>query len=105
MAARHILVQYQGSARAGANVTRDKEEARQRAEDAARRAKLPGADFEALARELSDGPTSVRGGDLGQFGRRRMHPDFERAAFGLSPGSVSDVVETPFGFHVIQRYR
>lgn len=62
-----------------------------------------GGDFAAIAKEHSDDTTTaVKGGDLGFFGRGEMTPAFEAAAFALQPGQVSDLVETPFGFHVIK---
>jgi peptidyl-prolyl cis-trans isomerase SurA len=62
-----------------------------------------GGDFAALARRFSDDPASAQeGGDLGWFRRGRMVAPFEAVAFRLRPGQVSDVVETPFGFHIIQ---
>jgi len=62
-----------------------------------------GADFATLARRFSDDPGSAQdGGDLGWFRRGRMVAQFEAAAFRLRPGQVSEVVETPFGFHIIQ---
>ena len=61
-----------------------------------------GADFAALASERSTGPSAANGGDLGYFGRGRMVPAFEEAAFALDVGSYStDPVETRFGWHVI----
>ena len=62
-----------------------------------------GADWEQLWEQNSNEPGGQRGGDLGLFGRGQMVPAFEHAAFALSVGQISDVVETPFGFHVIQR--
>jgi parvulin-like peptidyl-prolyl isomerase len=96
----HILLMYEGSAHSSA--TRGKQEAateiaglRQQVED--------GADFGAVARDNSDCPSSAQGGDLGTFSRGQMVPEFETAAFGLAVGDLSDVVETAFGYHIIQR--
>ncbi len=101
--ARHILVAYQGGMRAGAHITRTKAEAKARAEEAKERA-LAGEDFAVLATEYSDDPGSAAdGGNLGRFTRGQMVPVFSDAAFRLEPGGVSDVVESEFGFHVIQR--
>jgi peptidyl-prolyl cis-trans isomerase C len=68
------------------------------------RARQPGADFAALARENSDDPgTAARGGDLGFFQRGRMKREFEEAAFALKqPGDLSGVVKTEFGYHIIR---
>ncbi len=101
---RHILIMYDGSLRKPPNVTRTKEEARERAEEVLAKARA-GEDFQELAREYSDGPTATNGGDLGGFGKGAMVPAFENAAFALEVGGISDVVETPFGFHIIQRYK
>src|SRR5439155_1006952 len=49
-----------------------------------------------------DAGSAANGGDLGLFTRGRMTPAFEEAAFALQGGGLSDVVETPFGFHVIK---
>jgi hypothetical protein len=102
--ARHVLVQYQGSMRAGPTITRSREEATARANEVIAKARA-GEDFAALAREYSDGPSGPRGGDLGVFPRGRMVPAFDDAAFALEVDAVSAIVETPFGFHVIQRYQ
>ena len=64
---------------------------------------MEGGDFEQLARRYSDDTgTREQGGNLGWFRRGRMVPEFERTAFALRPDEISPVVETPFGFHIIQ---
>lgn len=62
-----------------------------------------GGDFYKLAVENSEDPGSAqKGGDLGFFERRRMVQQFDSVAFSLKPGELSDVVRTPFGFHIIK---
>jgi peptidyl-prolyl cis-trans isomerase D len=62
-----------------------------------------GADFAAVAKENSQDEGSAKdGGDLGFFTRGRMVKEFEDAAFSLQPGEMSEIVETPFGFHLIK---
>lgn len=98
--ASHILLMYQGSMRSSA--TRSKDDAKTQIEDLKQKID-GGADFADLARKHSDCPSGKSGGDLGAFGRGQMVKPFEQAAFGLGVGETSDVIETPFGYHIIQR--
>lgn len=61
-----------------------------------------GADFAALAREKSTGPSGPGGGSLGWFGTGMMVPSFEAAVVAMEAGAVSDPVQTQFGWHVIK---
>ena len=63
-----------------------------------------GSKFEDLAQKFSKCPSKARGGDLGEFGKGRMVPSFEEAAFALQVNEVSKPVRTQFGYHLIQRY-
>ena len=81
----------------------DPKAARQKAEDLLKRARS-GEDFDKLAKENSDEPGAKEsGGDLGWFGRGRMVKPFEDAVFALKDNEISDIVESQFGFHIIQR--
>jgi NIMA-interacting peptidyl-prolyl cis-trans isomerase 1 len=100
--ASHVLVAFKGSRRAREDITRTKQQAKQRAEEVRAKA-LKSDDFEALAKQYSDDPSAGKGGGLGSFGRTSMVKPFADAAFALNVGAVSDVVETEFGFHVIKR--
>ena len=62
-----------------------------------------GEDFAELARKNSDCPSAKNGGDLGFIVRGKTVPEFEKCAFGLKqPGEVSEVIKTPFGYHVVK---
>jgi parvulin-like peptidyl-prolyl isomerase/uncharacterized Zn finger protein (UPF0148 family) len=79
----------------------DTKQARAKAEDILKRAR-GGEDFAALAKEFSIDGSKNDGGELGWFGRGQMVKPFEDAAFALQAGQISDVVESEFGFHIIQ---
>jgi hypothetical protein len=101
--ASHILISYKGADRADANISRSKEDAKAEAERIRDLILNKGEDFAKLAGEYSDGPSKSKGGDLGKFKFEVMAKAFSEAAFALDVGSVSEVVETGFGFHVIKR--
>jgi peptidyl-prolyl cis-trans isomerase SurA len=71
--------------------------------DSIARALRQGGDFAVAAKRFSqDSASREQGGSLNWFRRGVMVPEFERVAFGIKPGVISDPVETAFGFHVIQ---
>jgi len=94
--ARHVLI---GVAPGASQAERDR--ARARIEAVLEEARA-GADFAELARRHSTDTSATAGGELGFFARGQMVGPFEAAAFALQPGQLSGVVETQFGFHVIQ---
>lgn len=93
--ARHILIKVDPDAEKS-----EKEEALKKIKDIQEKQK-DGKDFAELAKEYSEGPSSTKGGDLGYFSRQQMVKPFSDAAFAMKPGEVSDVVETRFGYHLI----
>ena len=94
--ARHILVRVDEKASA-----EDQAKAKARIEAVAARLKA-GEDFAAVAKEVSEDPGSaVQGGDLGWFQHGQMVPEFDKAAFALKTGEVSEPVKTQFGWHLI----
>lgn len=70
--------------------------------ESVRKSLADGADFAETAAAKSTCPSKDNGGSLGSFGRGRMVPAFETAAFSQEIGEISEVVETPFGYHVIE---
>jgi peptidyl-prolyl cis-trans isomerase C len=94
--ASHILIKVDPNAS-----PEDKAKARERIAAIQQRLKK-GEDFATLAKETSECPSGANGGDLDYFQRGQMVGPFEDAAFALKPGSVSDIVETQFGYHLIK---
>jgi peptidyl-prolyl cis-trans isomerase D len=91
----HILLKTVGKTDAEA------EEIRKKAEDVLKKAKS-GANFGDLAKEYSEDTSKDRGGDLDWIVRGQTVPEFEHAAFSLPIGSVSDLVKTQYGFHIVK---
>ena len=92
---KHILFKTVGKTDA------EVEEIRKKAEDVLKQAKK-GAKFEDLAKKYSEDVTKDKGGDLGWIVQRQTVPEFEKAAFSLPVGSVSDLIRTQYGFHIIK---
>lgn len=92
--ASHILLKTEG---------KDDAAVKAKAEDVLKQARAAGADFAALAKKYSEDEANAHnGGDLDFFGKGRMVPEFDAAAFSMEPGQVSDLVKTPFGYHIIK---
>jgi peptidyl-prolyl cis-trans isomerase C len=102
--ARHILIRFQGSKMPLADGKKDLTEAEALAKITELRAKIvAGADFAAVAKESSDDTGSgANGGDLGAFTRGQMVPEFDKEAFLLPAGQISQPVKSPFGYHLIK---
>ena len=103
VAASHILISYKGADRADSKIKRTKQAAKKEAIRIRGLVVNEGKDFAEMAKKHSDGPSGPKGGDLGKFKFEVMAKPFSEAAFALEVGEVSEVVETGFGFHVIQR--
>ncbi len=97
--ASHILICYEGSEKCESGLS--KEEAEAKISEV--KQKATSANFSDLAKEYSTGPSGPQGGSLGWFGPGAMVPAFENVAKSQEVGSVSDVVETEFGYHLIYK--
>lgn len=100
---RHILIRYTGARNAGDDITRSQQEARARVEEIHAQATAPGADFAAIARETSEDGSAEDGGDIGMVGRGLLSQAYEEAAWALEVDGISPVVESDYGYHIIQR--
>ncbi len=102
--ARHILIRFQGSKMPAPEGKKELTEAEALAKATELRAKIvAGADFATVAKEESDDKGSgANGGDLGSFGKGQMVPEFEKEAFTLPVGQISQPVKSPFGYHLIK---
>ncbi len=96
--ASHILIAFGASKDAAAKAA-----AKKKVEEVLAAAKKPGAKFDELAKKYSQDPGSAaNGGDLGPIKRGIMVKPFEDAVFSMAPGSISEPVETEFGYHIIK---
>ncbi len=102
--AAHILVAFKGAENAPKTITRSKEDARKRAEEALKELKKDESKFGELVKKYSDDPISkATDGRLGNFERNVMPPTFSDVCFAMKVDAISDVVETQRGFHIIKR--
>jgi peptidyl-prolyl cis-trans isomerase NIMA-interacting 1 len=103
MTAQHILIRYAGAVNCPDSIVRTRSEALALAERILAQVRHPDASFPVAARDLSeDKQTAALGGYL-SFGVGTTDPAFEKAAFALKDDEISDIVETPYGFHIIRR--
>lgn len=100
--ARHILIAHKDAKGVDSDVNRSSKDAREFAEQL-RQELEAGKDFGTLAKAHSDDGTGKRGGELGVFTLGVMNKAFEDATLSLGVGERSSIVETPFGFHIIER--
>ena len=101
--ARHILVMHAESLRKPEEITRPRPRALELAKQCLQKIR-GGQKFDAVAAECSDdAETAQSGGDLGVFRRDKYVKPLSDVAFSLEVGEVSDIIETPFGFHIVQR--
>src|SRR5205814_3408478 len=99
--ASHILIKTEAGPDGKVSAAADAA-ARKKAEDILKKLRA-GANFEELAKKASDDKASaINGGALGFFQRGSMVPEFEKAAFSLNKGQISDLVKTQYGYHIIR---
>lgn len=99
---RHILIKTPAPGADGKVDQKAVDAARTKAQDVLKQVKA-GGDFAELARKNSQDPGSVdKGGELGWLLKGQTVPEFEKTAFSQNPGQISDVVQTSYGFHIIQ---
>ncbi|HVK65803.1 MAG TPA: peptidylprolyl isomerase [Polyangium sp.] len=104
--AAHILIAWKGAERAPKTVTRTKDEAKKRAGEALAQVKDGKQTFEELVTKYTDDEVSkAANGAIGNFERNAMPPAFADATFAMEVGTISDVVETAQGYHIIKRTR
>ncbi len=102
--AAHILVAYKGAENAPKTVTRSKQDAKKRADEALKLVRADEKKFGELVKKYSDDETSKPAeGRLGNFERNAMPAAFSDKCFSMQVDTISDVVETPRGFHIIKR--
>ncbi|GME74535.1 unnamed protein product [Ambrosiozyma monospora] len=105
--ASHLLVKHNGSRRPASwkeeNITRSKEEAIEILKSYQAKILSGEATLGELALDNSDCGSHEKNGDLGFFARGAMQPSFEKAAFALQVGEISDIVESDSGVHLIER--
>lgn len=99
---RHLLVQYTGARAAPSSLSRTREAARSRIEALSLRA-ATGESFESLVRHESECPSAREGGVVGRYTRGELPSALDIALFSLAPGTISEPVETEFGFHLLRR--
>ena len=97
----HILIKTPPPGADGKEDPKAVAEARQRAEDLLKQIK-GGANFEDIAKKYSEDSTAKQGGSIGWVGKGQTVPQFEKVAFSLPKGQISDLVKSSFGFHIIR---
>ncbi len=99
--ASHILIGTKDMA-TGTDLSDEQKKAKRKQIDDLRKRAVGGEDFAKLAKEFSEDPGSKESGGEYTFGRGRMVPEFEAAAFSLTTNQISDVVTTSYGYHIIK---